>query len=133
MAEKIVFENHWATVVYETDDHYIYHTIHEPVSGQPLHDVLNAGLDALQVHGAIKWLSDDRQNAALTPEDVEFSLSDWGPRAAQAGWKYWALVVPQEMAGRASMRDVIEAFHNLGVRVMVFTDLDAAHQWLVSM
>jgi hypothetical protein len=109
----------------------MYHTFHKPISGPILRDILNAGQAALAKNKATKWLSDDRNNAEVAPADIEFSVADWGPRAAQAGWKFWALVVPEDIAGRASMTAVVEAFYNLGVRVVVFTDLEEARGWLL--
>jgi len=130
MTETIVFENDYGIVRYNDTDQYVYHTWKQPISGAALRDVLNAGLNALSEHQAVKWLSDDRKNAEVSDEDIQFSVGDWGPRAAQAGWKYWALVVPEDIAGRDSMRGVIEAFWNLGVRVRIFTDLDNATDWI---
>lgn len=53
-----------------------------------------------------------------------------GPRAAKAGWKYWALVVPEDIAGRASMTDIVQTFHQLGVHVSIFSDLEEAQTWI---
>lgn len=128
---ETVFESEWGIVRYNSADGYIYHTFHKPISGASFREMLNAGLDALAEKGATKWLSDDRLNAEFAPEDVEFALADWGPRAAEAGWQYWALVVPEDVAGRASMTDIIRAFHELGVRVAVFTTVQDAHAWLI--
>lgn len=133
MALHIVLDNEWATVRYDTDGKYMYHTFHQPITGQIFRTTMNTGLEALQANRATKWLSDDRLNGEFSPEDVGFALSDWGPRAARAGWKFWALVVPESMAGRISMSGIVEAFHELGVRVSVFTDLDEARAWLLRM
>ncbi|MFN8528444.1 MAG: STAS/SEC14 domain-containing protein [Anaerolineae bacterium] len=132
MAYQIVVENEYATVRYEPEHAYIYHTFHQPIRGEIFRKTMNTGLDALIHNHATRWLSDDRLNAEFTPEDVEFALIDWGPRAAQGGWKYWALVVPENIAGRAGMTDIISAFFELGVRVMVFSDLEKARAWLIN-
>lgn len=133
MAQQIVLDNEWATMVYDSTDKYIYHTIHKHTTGEPMRRLLNAGVDALAQYGAQKWLSDDRCGGETTEEDAKFGATDWGPRAAAAGWKYWALVVPENIAGRASMQGVVEHFFNLGVRVAVFTDVESARAWLVSL
>lgn len=131
MAIQTIIDNQWATLQYDGDYQYIHHTFHQPMSGEPLHQMLNAGLDVMKKDFGTKWLSDDRKNAQLSPEDVEYALTDWGPRAAQAGWKYWALVVPESLGGRASMTEVIQAFHKLGVHMAIFTDLTEARNWLI--
>lgn len=132
MTEHIVFENDMGIVRYDDDGSFIYHTFLKPVSGQGFQDILNRGLAALEHYGADKWLSDDRLNTAFSPTDVEFAVTDWGPRAAAAGWKYWALIVPDDMEARAGMRDIMTPFHALGVQVALFSDIDKAKAWLRS-
>ncbi len=131
MTYQIVVDNEYATIRYDDTDHYIYHTFHQPISGQIFRDTMNAGLDALIANKTAKWLSDDRKNAQFAPEDVEFALGDWGPRAAKGGWKFWALVVPESLAGRAGMSDIVNLFYELGVRVAIFVDLEEARKWLL--
>ncbi|MFN8528443.1 MAG: hypothetical protein U0670_07520 [Anaerolineae bacterium] len=132
MSYQIIVDNEWATVRYEPKDKYLYHTFHKPIVDNPeaLRDIMYKALDTLISNGAEKWLSDDRNNAAFKPESVQEAVSQWGPAAAAAGWKYWALVVPQSIAGRAAMTDLVEAFYGLGVRVAVFTDVEDARAWL---
>jgi len=132
MAYDIVLDNASATVRYEPKAGYVYHTFHSAQTGVPFRHVMNTALDYLIAHKGSKWLSDDRLNAAFQQEDVVFAVTDWGPRAAANGWKFWALVVPADLAGRASMQDIVETFFNLGVRVSVFSDLDQAREWLVT-
>ena len=131
MDYEIILENEWGVVRYEPEHKYIYHTFFKDVNGKDVQHILNVGLETLEKYGAIKWLSDDRKNGPIWQEDIDFSLNDWGPRAAAAGWKYWALVVPDEVIGRASMIDVVDAYFQLGVRVQTFTDLETAKKWLL--
>lgn len=72
--------------------------------------MLNVGYNVAKERGIQKWLSDDRKNPELSQEDITFGVQDWGPRMAAIGWKYWALVVPETMAGRASMQQIIEVW-----------------------
>jgi len=132
MAEQIILENEYATIRYITDHKYVYHTFHKPIGGQPFRDILDAGLDALKANNANKWLSDDRNNSEFEPEDAQFAIADWEPRAANAGWKYWALVVPESVAGRAGMVDIVNTFGDLGVKLSLFTDLEKAREWITS-
>lgn len=131
MAEQIIVENEWITIRFEDVDRYVYHTFHKPIGGEPFRVNMDKGIEILHTNQAFKWLSDDRLNGEFTPEDIGWSLNDWGPRAAAAGWKLWALVVPESMAGRAGMQDIVAAFWAMGVKVAVFTQLDEARAWLV--
>jgi len=132
MAE-IIFDSEYITVVYHPDTKIVHHTIHKTVPFPILTAATDAGTEALARYGASKWLSDDRKNTALSPESYEYALSDWGVRTVKAGWKYWALVVPEELSGRLDMVRMVELCYNLGVRVMVFTDLEKAELWLKSL
>lgn len=129
MAEVII-DNDYYTLVYYPKTRILHHTFHQTTRGQVLHDGLDAGIDAMRRLGAVKWLSDDRKNGGVTPDDIKWSINDWGPRAAAAGWKYWALVVPEDFAAKVDMNPVVNGFYQLGVRVMVFIDLAAAREWL---
>ncbi|MBL8132868.1 MAG: hypothetical protein JNL42_13495 [Anaerolineae bacterium] len=131
MTAHQVLHNELATVNYHTVEGYIHHTFHKPVTGEPFRTIMNTALDYLIQQKGTKWLSDDRKNAQFAPEDITFALGDWGPRAAAGGWKYWALVVPEDIAGRAGMRDIVEVFFNMGVRVGIFTEVEAARTWLL--
>jgi hypothetical protein len=130
MPEIIIVSNKFITVRYLDDQKIIYHTVHEPIPDQPLKDALNAGTEALREYGACKWLSDDRKNGPVSPEIAEWGRQDWNPRTIAAGWKYWANVVPEEVAAAGALAPVIENLFNLGLRMMVFTDLESAFEWL---
>lgn len=127
---SIIVDNEYITVEYVPEKKMVHHIIHQPVGGQIFRDALNAGTETLRQNGACKWLSDDRKNGPLSPEDVEWGFNDWNRRTIEAGWKYWALVVPPEVAAAGSLIPTMEALFELGLRMMVFTDVEAAQEWL---
>lgn len=135
MPNVTIYNSEYITVEYWPDHKLIYHTVHQPMSGQlsMFKEALNAGTAALQKYKVHKWLSDDRKNDALTPEGNEWSFSDWQPRTLKAGWKYWALVVPQNLAAAGTLTPVIETLYALGLRMMVFTTVEDAVAWLDKM
>jgi len=130
---EVVFENVYATLLYYPDHKLIHHKFHRPLQGQALHDVLNAGADLLAERKATKWLSDDRNNAQLTSEDADWANREWSPRAVRAGWKYWALVVPEELVARFSMRRPVDRAYEEGLRIAAFVDTQEAKDWLESL
>src|SRR5690606_29287584 len=125
-------DNEFVTVEYVPDKGMIHHTIHMPIGDrvQMFMEALDAGTEALREHGATKWLSDDRKNGPLAPELVEWGVQDWNPRTISYGWKYWANIVPQEIASAGTLIPTIENLHKLGLRMQVFTSLEAALDWL---
>ena len=130
MSRVTVVDNEYITVEYVPDKKMVYHTIHKPVGGQLFRDALIAGTEALKQNGACKWLSDDRKNGPLTPEDVEWGFNNWNRPTIAAGWKYWALVVPPEVVAAGSLIPTMQALFDLGLRMMVFSELEEASEWL---
>jgi len=100
--------------------------------GDAFKEVLDKGLEQMKEHGATKWLSDDRANSALRPEDSAWANEDWTPRVLAAGWKYWAIVLPQNVIGRMNMQQFIDQQSQAGVTVRVFSDPNEALSWLDS-
>jgi len=133
MSPISIVETEYITLQYLADKGIIYHVIHQPIPDEPLKAALNAGTDALKQYGAVKWLSDDRKNGLLSNEFLDWSLNGWCPRTiSTTGWKYWANVVPVEAAAAGSLIPVIEILQNMGLRMMVFTDVAEATEWLDS-
>lgn len=133
MSESIVIsDSAFATMVYYPEKKTIHHTFHQHMEGEPFRTFLNAGTAAMKQYGATKWLSDDRKNTLVTPEDFKWANEDWVARTMEAGWKYWAIIVPNEVEGRASMKEAIESFFEMGVRINLFSSVEKAMEWLDS-
>ncbi len=133
MAPITIVDTEFITIQYLPDKKIIYHTVHKPISGQPLREALIAGTEALQQYGATKWLSDDRKNGPLPLEDAEWGFNVWNRQAVSVGWEYWALVVPEAIEAAGSMTPVIDNLYQLGLRMRVFTKLEDAFEWLESL
>ena len=130
MSAITILNNDYATLMYYPDKKIVHHVFHKPISGPEFRSVLNKGADLLQEHGAAKWLSDDRNNSALSSEDTEWSKTVWFPRAAAAGWKFWALVVPPDLMARMNLKEFVDTYYEQGLRTMVFVDPQEALEWL---
>ena len=130
MSEIMLVNNEYITMKYLVDIEVIYHTIHRPMSDQPLRDALLKGFNALRIYGVCKWVSDDRKNGPMTPEDREWGMVNLNQRAMEAGWKYWALVAPSEVVAAGSLFPTMTALQELGLRMAVFSDLEEAFAWI---
>lgn len=130
MAKITLINNQYATLEYHPDTKIVHHIFHKPIGDEKFREVLNTGAETLKKYGAAKWLSDDRKNMALSPEDTEWSKKDWFPRAVESGWKYWALVVPQNILGKMNMKEFVDEYFEKGLRIMVFSNPEDAMQWL---
>jgi hypothetical protein len=127
---EVVLDTDVARLSYDTRNKIVQHEFKSFVHGRALRDVLEKGLELFRTRGACKWLSDDRRNGPVTTADGEWSLHDWGPRVIAAGWKYWAVVLPEKVLGQMNMRRWIETYSKLGVVAQAFTDLEEARDWL---
>ncbi len=132
MSAVTVLENEYATLWYHPEAKVVHHQFHKYMFGEAFRSVLTTGVEVMKKNGAHKWLSDDRNNSALSPEDTDWGLTVWTPQVMAAGWKYWAVVLPEKAVGQMNMKRFIEDYSTRGVKVQVFSDPDKALKWLES-
>ncbi len=126
-----LIENEYARMWYYPKPGIVHHQFLQPISGEAFQSVLLTGLRMLKKHGAHKWLSDDRLNSILSAEDSAWSQDFWLPQAAQAGWKYWALLPPDKSRGQINMQRLTDYIvERYKVILQTFSDPDLAWQWL---
>lgn len=127
---QTIIHNEAVLLCYHPRQKIVHHEFHRFVHGAQFREVLEKGLDVFRTRGACKWLSDDRGNGPIKPADGEWALNDWSPRVVAAGWKYWAVILPEKVLGQMNMRRWIETYAKLGVTARVFADADEAMRWL---
>jgi hypothetical protein len=132
MSTLTILDGDEATLWFHPEAGIVHHRFKQPARGAELRRVFESGLELFVAHGARKWLSDDRANYALSPEDAEWARDDWAPRVAAAGWDYWAIVLPKSVVGTMDMQTHMEHGISLGVDVQVFSDPLLALAWLKS-
>ena len=130
MEKDTIVDNENMTLWYYPDTKIVHHEFHQFTKGQTLRDGLSAGAEVLEKKMAQKWLSDDRKNTVISTEDMEWTATVWRPRVIKAGWKYWALVLPEKTIGKMNMNRIIKDYADTGVTVQVFNNTDDAMQWL---
>ena len=130
--EKIdVFQNENAKMVYYPELKIVHNTFSGSPTGKQFREALDAGAEVMKKYGSTKWLSDDRENQVqFSDEDNQWADSVWFPKMLQVGWKTWAMVVPEAVAARDSLVEIIDNIFEQGIRISVFTDLDEALEWL---
>ncbi len=133
MANITVVQNDYITILCDTDHKVIQHTIHKPIDTKTLITSLDAGIQAMAKYGATKWLSDDRLNGELSNDDKDWIFNQFPTRAMNAGWKFWAIIVPHEVAGRASMVDMVFDYTQRGILTRTFTNPADGKKWLESL
>ncbi len=132
MSEKTIIENRCATLWFDADKKIVHHAFHTFTYGDAFQEILETGAELMEKHRAQKWLSDDRGNGALPAGDADWAQTIWFPRVMRAGWKYWALVQPEKVVGQLNMKRFVAAYAEQGLTVRVFTQPEAALEWLQS-
>jgi hypothetical protein len=108
----------------------IHHVMKTYCHGDDFREALTRGVEAMELHQATKWLSDNRANGALPPEDAAWSAKNWFPRAKAAGWKHWSIVQPVKIIGQVNMARLVKQYGDLGINAQMFSDPDEAMAWL---
>jgi hypothetical protein len=126
----VVIDSDAVHMQYHPERGILEHRFLQHVWGATFREALDTGLAVLQKHGGTKWLSDDRANVAVPQDDTDWAMNDWFPRVKKAGWKYWAIVLPEHIVGQMNMKRFIGAYSQKGVTTRVFDDPGAAMTWL---
>ncbi len=127
-----IIDNESVGLWFHTKEKIVHHCLRTFVYGDTFRNLLLKGAEVFREKGAIKWLSDDRGNSALRPEDSQWGENVWRPIVLEGGWKYWAVVMPEKVLGQMNMRRFIKISEDLGVEARAFSDPDEAFQWLAS-
>jgi hypothetical protein len=132
MSKVTVFDNEYGTIWHHPEHNIVHHRFKQFCHHETFREFITRAADLFVEKGCVKWLSDDRENFAFHPDDREWGVTDWTPRVAAAGWKYWALIMPAKAAGQMSMQPLVDEYSEMGVEVRLFTDPDEALAWLES-
>ena len=131
MQKETILENDYASVWYYPEEKIIHHKFHKFIFGEIFQKVMTKAADVFEEKGCKKWLSDDRKNWALRKEDIDWGELNWKPRVLKAGWKFWAVLMPDKVVGKMNMRTLIDEYQKEGVTVEIFDDIDEALNWLI--
>jgi hypothetical protein len=127
---QVILEDENFRLLYHPRWKIVHHELRTVVQGERFRAILERGLELFIRNGASKWLSDDRGNGPLTPEDSEWAVTSWSPRVIAAGWKCWAVVMPEKSIAQMNMTQWIQMYAKQGVTVSAFTEPARALSWL---
>lgn len=134
MANKTtVISNRYFDLFFYEREKIIHHVYKPPMSSAQLKDQLTTGTQLLRESGATKWISDNRQVVnTFDAETTDWVNNVWLPETVEAGWKYWALIVPEAVAASTDHIKFVESFYNSGVWVTVWTNFEEAYEWITA-
>lgn len=132
MNSDIVLDTEWLNVRYYPDSGIIHHTWKKSCSGEVFRDMMLEASDYLAAHKGSKWLSDDRLFTVMTEADSLWGRRVWFPRTIHAGWKHWAMLLPERYVGQVSMQAILTEYKAAGINAKIFDSVAAALEWLGS-
>ena len=130
MSKETIIDNDFVTLWFHPETKIVHHQFKKFVPTNQLKEILNKGTDLLESRKAKKWLSDDRKNGAIPKDFEEWSTTNWRPRTVKAGWKFWAILIPEAMIGQLNMQRKVKEFGQAGIIAQFFTDTTEAMKWL---
>ncbi len=132
VATATILDDEYATLWFHSDEKIVHHQIHKFLVPGAFEKLLSAGAELLERHGASKWLSDDRNNVVVSPEDLDWADTHWIPRVQKAGFKYWAIVVPGHAVAQLQMKALQAKRRRQNIDVAMFESVEDALAWLKS-
>jgi hypothetical protein len=127
---QVILENDHVWLWYYPALKIVHHQMVQPPTSEEFRELLDKGADVIERNGAIKWLSDDRGNGLLRPDDEDWAKATWLPRVLRAGFKYWAIVLPAAAIGKLNMRRLATEHGRHGIVSRVEATPDPAFEWL---
>jgi hypothetical protein len=126
----LLLQNDHIALWYYPELKIVHHEMVATPCSEEFRELLSRGADALERFGAIKWMSDDRGNTLLRPNDEEWADSEWLPRVLGAGFKYWAIVLPAAAIGKLNMRRLAHQHASHGIVSRIEAMPRPAFEWL---
>jgi hypothetical protein len=132
MPTTTILDDEYVTLWYHPEEKIVHHKIHKFLVPGVLEKLLSTGADLMERHGAVKWLSDDRNNVVVSPEDLRWADEQWAPRVQKAGFKYWAVVAPATAVAGLQMRALQAKRRKQNIEVAMFETVEEGLAWLTS-
>jgi hypothetical protein len=102
----------------------------------PLSDEFRAGMDqiirVMEEKKIGKVLTDTRKMGAISPDDQDWSINDWLPRAFAAGYRRIAIVISEDIFNQMSVEDIMSRVEGVDFVTKYFPSLEAGRQWLAT-
>jgi len=123
------FERDYGVVRYDEAAGVVVCRLTDYVEGEQFREYMNAILEVVEETGCQQLLSDNTGMRPLDQTDQAWSVTDWAPRAEEAGLEDVAFVLPESQLAQLSFDSVMEMTEDTMNRGY-FEDPDEARAWL---
>jgi hypothetical protein len=132
MEAETILDDEYATLWYHPEEKVVHHQIHKFLVPGVFEKLLSSGAELMEQHRATKWLSDDRNNVVVSPEDLKWADEQWLPRVRKAGFRHWAIVAPANVVASMQMKALQAKRRRENIEVLMFESVEEAMAWLAS-
>lgn len=124
--------SHRACEIFHNEDLNIIQSVWNDVEvdSAEFRTILNALVKALRQTSSNTILADARRMFPITPEDQDWILNDWYPRAVNAGFQYQGLVLAPESYNDLAVKQISNQYENHVVTTHYFTTVNEALSWI---
>ncbi|UII27409.1 hypothetical protein LVD15_02965 [Fulvivirga maritima] len=80
----------------------------------------------------IMWLADTRSHSVQQKEDTDWVATHWNPKALEAGVRYVAFIVPENVFGEMAVKNYMNQSTKYGGKTLhigMFSTIDQAKEW----
>lgn len=120
-------------VFYDVNLNAVFCTYAGLLSTEEFKEIANKQIEIIVTKELKKALNDIKEMKVLKPDIQEWINTVWFPKAQNAGLKYFAFVVPDDIFGKISMEGANKnAVNEFGIEIHYFTSIEKAKSWLIS-
>ncbi len=80
--------------------------------------------------GVVKLLSDTRNMGAIDPDNQDWSIQDWLPRAFGAKYRRFAILVSDDIFNQLSVQDIMNRVPDMDFATRYVKSIEEGREWL---
>lgn len=124
--------SHPACEIYYNEDLHIVQTVWNDVevSSIEFRKILDNIVKALKRSSAGVIIADARRMHPIRPEDQQWIIDSWYPRAVSAGFQYQGLILLPQSYNELAVKEISENYDEHIVHTYYFTTINEALGWL---
>jgi len=101
------------------------------VSGERFRLILDKLIELLGIKQSYFIIADAREMKEIIPEDQQWIVNSWYPRAVRAGFKYEIIIVSKASYSELAIKDIVKNhYDDKLVKTVYLTDPESVNLWV---
>lgn len=96
-------------------------------------EACNKSLELLILKNATYMIADNKEGRVVTPEDQQWMLDEWFPKAYENGYRGSAVIMPTNMFRELAVKNIANNLEKGKFIVQYVDNLEDAQQWILSL